>query len=393
MLKDQEHPGRLKADCPQHFYYSAILALGSNLFHVALADTNQISNFEPGDAFVINGRSAGIGYYFNSDNITFDHLTIYACPSALFLGAETSRLNILNCRAELKGNRLITAGADGVHCQAARIGPWVENCDFEGLSDDGLNIYGLPIYVLEQVSPTQLTVYARAPIQSGDQLVFFNPNEGRIILETTVASFSGSTLVLNDPLNEPLNIAPSGTPLDECGWKIYDHAYNLDAVGSHFVYRNNTMHDGRRYGVFIKASDGLIENNVFEGLSSTGIAVLNTPSWPEGFWAQNLVIQSNRVSECGYAGPEPPAVIASKKLGITEMESPMTPPMQKNIFLLNNKFNAVAGLALMLSGVDGLVAEGNEFSSGSESGPLVTVQYSENVTWTNNLDQGRVEFK
>jgi len=251
----------------------------------------------------------------------------------------------------------------------------------------------LPIYVQEQVSPTQLTVHARAPILSGDRLGFFNPNEGRIILETTVASFSGSTLILNDPLEETLNIAPSGTLFKERGWKIYDHAYNLDAIGNHFVYRNNTMHDGRRYGVFIKASDGLIENNVFEGLSSTGIAVLNTPSWPEGFWAQNLVIQSNRVSECGYGSLVPSAIISAKKLGILTLESAMTTPMQKNIFLLNNTFDAVTGPALTLSGVEGLVAEGNEFTSGSTSGPLVTISHSTNIVWTNNTDQGRVEFK
>jgi len=151
------------------------------------------------------------------------------------------------------------------------------------------------------------------------------------------------------------------------------------------------MHDGRRYGVFIKASDGLIENNVFEGLSSTGIAILNTPSWPEGFWAQNLIIQSNRVSECGRVGA--PAIIASKKLGRSQGEASMTTPLQKNIFQLNNEFHAVAGPALLLQGVSDLVLEGNEFTSGSESGPLVIVAHSTNITWSGSSDQRRVEFK
>ena len=389
MLKDATLPGRLKANVPSFFRYDEILAEGSNLFRVVLSDASQILNFEVGDAFVINGRSASIGRYGLSENITFDQLTVHACPSSLFVGTQTSQLNVLNCNGQLKGNRLIVSGADGVHCQSARIGPWIENCDFEGLSDDCLNIYGLPIFVLEQVSPTQMTVYARAPILPGDHLAFFDPNAGRVMQETTVVSFSGTTLVLSDPV-EAMNIAPPGTPTDVRGWKIYDHAYNLDSIGNYFVYRNNHMHDGRRYGIFIKASYGLVEGNVFEGLSRTGMVLENNIGWPEGFWAQNLVIQSNRVSECGYGNSDPCVSIVSKKLAGT-VEVANTIPFQKNIFLLNNMLNAVTGPALELSGVSNLVAEGNAFTSGSPTGPLITIQYSEDVSLINNQGQDRVE--
>ena len=290
MLKDTAHPGRLKADCPSFFMYSGIRSLGDNRFQIGLANKKEISNFSPGDVFVMNGRSASIGRYYLSENITFDHLTIYACPSAVFLGSQTSRLNILNCRVRLKGNRLVTAGADGVHCQSARIGPWIENCEFEGLSDDGLNIYGLPIFIVGQTSPTEMKIHARAGINPGDELVFFDPRAGRVIQETTVVSCSGDHLVIEDPVGE-LHLAPPGESAEgnEKAWKGYDHIYNLDTTGSGFVYRNNYVHDGRRHGVLLRTSCGLIENNRFEGLSGSGLSLANEPGWPEGFWAQNLV--------------------------------------------------------------------------------------------------------
>lgn len=387
MLKDIKHPGRLKANCPSFFAYKDILPLGDNLFRVVPANKEQLSSFESGDVFVINGRSAGIGRYSNSENITFDHLTAYACPGSLFAGSQTSQLNVLNCKGLLKGSRLITSGADGVHCQSARVGPWIENCEFQGLSDDCLNIYGLPIFVLSQSSPVEMKVYARAPIRPGDKLVFFNPNEGRIIQETTVISFSGNILVVDTPV-EALHLAPAGTPLKgkERDWKIYDHAYNLNSIGNGFVCRNNYMHDGRRYGIFIKASNGLIENNRFEGLSCNGMQIANEPDWPEGFWARNLIIRNNRISECGYGQGDSPARIAGEKLkGFMEI------PVQKNIFLSGNSFSAVSGPALRLSGVSGLVADGNVLTSGSTSGPLVTIQYSENVILKNNRGQDRIE--
>ncbi len=381
MLKDAAHPGRLKANVPSFFRYDSILAESNNLFRVLLSDVSQISYFELGDPFVINGRSASIGRYGQSENITFDRITAYACPGALFVGSRTSRLNVLGCNGRLKGNRLIVSGADGVHCQSADIGPWIENCDFEGLSDDCLNIYGLPIYVLEQVSPTQMTVYARASIHPGDRMAFFDPNAGRVIQETTVVSYSGGTLMLSDPV-EALNIAPPGTPIDVHEWKIYDHAYNMDTIGNHFVYRNNHMHDGRRYGMLIKASYGLVENNIFEGLSRTGMVFKNNITSPEGFWSQNLLIQNNRVSECGYGNWDPCVSVSSLKLtGFMET------PIQKNFHFLNNTFNAVTGPAMELSGVSNLVAEGNVVTSGSPTGPLITIQFSEDVSLINNQDQ------
>jgi hypothetical protein len=400
MLKDTEHPGRLKADCPAHFFYKEIVPLGGGRFRVLLGSELEMTHVEPGDVFVINGRSASIGRYFASENITFEHLTAFACPGAVFVGAQTSQLNVLNCKVLLKGNRLITAGADGVHCQAARIGPWIENCEFEGLSDDCLNIYGLPIYVLEQVSPTQMTVYARAAIHPGDTLVFFNPTAGKVLQETTVVSYAGAarreasdivypkgTLILSDPV-EPLNIAPTGTPLDARGWKNYDHAYNVDAIGNRFVYRNNYMHDGRRYGLFIKASRGLVEDNVFEGLSCNGMQIANEPDWPEGFWVRDLVIQNNRISECGYGRGDPPIAIVAEKL-----RGHMDNPMHRNIYLLNNVLDAVSGPALKVSGVSGLTAEGNTFTSRTENGPLIDFQYSENVQLNGNQGQDRIEMR
>ena len=86
MLKDATQPGRLKANVPSFFRYDDILAEGGDLFRVVLADAGQISYFEVGDAFVINGRSASIGRYVWSENITFDRLTATACPGSLFVG-------------------------------------------------------------------------------------------------------------------------------------------------------------------------------------------------------------------------------------------------------------------------------------------------------------------
>ncbi|QHI69815.1 right-handed parallel beta-helix repeat-containing protein [Tichowtungia aerotolerans] len=390
MLKDTEHPGRLKADCPSVFFFDEMTPVERNKYRIVLKNPGRTSYFTKGDVFAITGRSASIGWYNDSDNITFNNITAYACPSPVFIGTETSRLNVLNCRMKLIGKRLMTNGGGGVICQASRIGPWVENCEFEGLSDDCLNIYGLPIYILEQISPVKMRVYAKAAIQPGDRLAFFNPNEGNVIQETTVVSFSKNILVLKDPVGK-LNTVPPGakrTKVNPREWKIYDHAYNLNAVGNYYVYRNNTMHDGRRYGVLLRASYGLIENNRFEGLSRTGMQISNEPEWPEGFWTRNLIVRGNRVSECGYGHGDPSIQIKSLKL-----HGVMDAPIQKNIFLIDNEFHAVSGPAAVFDGVDGLTVNGNVFDSGSAFGSLVVGENVKLRSLEDNTGDSRFEFK
>ena len=350
-----------------------------------LERTAQISNFERGDIFVINGRAAGIGRYFWSENITFDHLTAYACPGALFVGSQTSQLNVLNCKGLLKAGRFITSGGDGVHCQSARIGPWIEHCEFEGLSDDCLNVYSVPTYILEKISPTEMKIRARVPFAPGDSLAFFSPKTGKV-QETTVVSFSENRLTVSDPIGK-LNLAPEGTRLDLRGWKIYDHIYNVSCIGNGFVCRDNFMHDGRRFGGFIKASYGLIENNRFEGLSGSALRVANEPDWPEGFWAHNLIIQNNTVSDCGYSKTVVPVVIRGEKI-----KGLLPPPFHRNIFLVGNEIEAISGPAASFSGIENLIMKDNRFSNEDRTKPLIKLQRSKNVIVEDNRGANHMEI-
>jgi len=112
MLKDAARPGRLKADTSSFFACKEISPAGDGLFCAVLPDSRKIAKVKSGDVLVLVGRSASIGRYFNSENITLDHLTAYACPGSLFVGSQTAQLDVLNCKAVLKGCRPAVNGAD-----------------------------------------------------------------------------------------------------------------------------------------------------------------------------------------------------------------------------------------------------------------------------------------
>ncbi|QHI69938.1 right-handed parallel beta-helix repeat-containing protein [Tichowtungia aerotolerans] len=387
MLKDPAVPGKLKDGAPNVLFRSSCEKVGEDLFRIVL--TNPFDEFlAAGDRYAQISRASGGCEYYNSENITFENITFYAIPGSLFVGADTSRLNVLNCRGTLKDCRMLVSGADGVHCQAARIGPWIERCEFEGLSDDCLNVYSLPFYVLQVHGPKTLRITRPERIRKGDPLVFFRPQTGEILVETEVVSLEKDVVTLRDEVPE-LNLAAKETEYDQRGWKIYDHAYNPNATGNYFVYRNNYMHDGRRFGGFIKASYGLIENNRFERLSDNGLMVQNEPDWPEGFWANNLVIRNNRILDCAFMKTRIPmemdwGMLGHRSAGGFE---------HQNIFFTSNTVRAVAGPAARFNCIDGLTLVGNTFQSGSVSGMLVSGTNTRVRENRDNTPQSRIVFE
>lgn len=366
MLKDPQFPGKLKEGAPNVLFRSSCERTGKDTFKIVL-DKPFDEFLQVGDRYAQVCRASGGCEYYGNENITFDRITFHAVPGSLFVGADTSRLNVLNCRGKLKNGRLLVNGADGVHCQAAKVGPWVEGCEFEGLSDDCLNIYSLPFYVVEVLGPKKLRITRPERIEAGDPLVFFRPQTGEILAETEVISLKKDVVTLRNEVTG-LNLAPKGTAYDQRGWKIYDHAYNPNRTGNWFVYRNNYMHDGRRFGGFIKASYGLIENNRFERLSDSALQIQNEPDWPEGFWARNLVLRNNSVADCAFVNGRIPVNIDWSRLGHRSSSY----ALQKNVFFIDNTVRTESGPCVRFDCIDGLMLSGNVFESGSnENQPVV----------------------
>jgi hypothetical protein len=384
MLKDPAHPGKLKDGAPNVLFRSSCTPVSNRICRIQLQPAPG-GWLKKGDRYAQVSRPSGCCSYFDSEQVTFENITFYAVPGSLFVGSGTAYLNVLNCRSVLKDGRLLLSGADGVHCQGARVGPWIEGCDFEGLSDDCLNIYCIPVYIREILSPERIRITGSAKIKAGDALAFFRPQTGEVPAEVTVVSVEKDIVTLSGPVSG-LNIAPPGTPFDQRGWKIYDHIYNMSATGNYFVYRNNYMHDGRRYGAFIKGSYGLIESNRFERLSDSALFIKNEPNWPEGGWACNLVIRGNRASGCATTGRIPVQIgwlkLPHQSAGF---------PMQKNIFFEDNTIVALSGPAAELNCIDGLVLTGNTFESGTSGVPLVTGQNTTVRNMTNNTPE--IEFE
>jgi parallel beta-helix repeat protein len=382
MLKDPKFPGRLKVGSDSYYPRTRCEPVGDRHFRITLARPEQMHSVAVGDYYAQVCRANNIGRYDASDHITFHQLTVYACSGVIFEGTETSYLNVLNCNVVLRDSRLLVNGADGVHCQASRVGPWVEGCVFEGLSDDCVNLYGTPLYVLERKDSRTVRLSRGHRCRPGDQLVCFNPREGSVLAALTVVSVDEGWIHFDQPV-ENLMLAPAGTAFSQRGWKNYDHFYNVDASSSGFVIRNNIWRNSRRFGLFIKASNGLIEGNTFSGLFREALFIENEPSWPEGLWSHNLMIRSNVVNECNATGP----IIS---VGFNKMHhTPVARSVHRDMTILENEFHAMSSPALKLYNILNLRLCDNQLAGG-DSLEKVDLKYCSDALVSNTVSVSEI---
>jgi hypothetical protein len=373
MAKDPSGSGRMKADCPDHFMITRRVKLDDRKVQLYVQNAAQLKPLERGDRFAINCRAGSICGAFQTENITLENVMAYAVPDCFAVGAELSQLNLLRCKAKLKEGRLIVSGADGIHVQSARVGPWIEGCEFEGLSDDCLNLYTIPNYVLEQTAPDRMKLSFQERVRQGDQLLFFNPRKGEVIKIVTAQSVNADGVTLSEPV-EGLMIRPEdghklqppiGSYADK-GWKELDHIYNLNTCGNYFVIRNNYFHDGRRFGLFIKASNGLIESNRIERLSGVALSIFNIPHHPEGFWTRNVIINGNRFTNCGDENYKLPIDMR----GYYWQWEEISWPFHRNIFFTNNQVEGTQCPLFKMTSVGQMLFSGNTFTVDGRSVPV-----------------------
>ncbi|WP_242094513.1 right-handed parallel beta-helix repeat-containing protein [Aestuariivivens sediminicola] len=259
--------------------------------------STNLSNAEVGDYFVHIARYNGSTLILNDGgkNLTYLNVTGYTSPAGCFNARNSEEWHIINCNIMLKAGRVNSSNADAIHVNGGKIGPWVENSLFEGFADDCMNLKYHKRQILEVHSSTEITV--RFLTEVNDIMEFFNPRDGVFLGSATVTHVQNlGSNQYRLTLSSPINI----TNVDASDHQLTDKAYIETKSNESFIFRNNIVRNSRRYGILIQSKYALIENNLFQNLSSSGIRIENGVDWGEGFRADNIEIKNNRFENCGY---------------------------------------------------------------------------------------------
>lgn len=305
-----------------------------------------------------NGQGAGFQELNGEGGNLYSHCTItYAAPPA---GAVDEPL--------------LACSRDGLLSSCMRKGPIVENCLFEGLNDDCLNIagrYGLLVgrhgnKVILNAHDVHFRGASFARV--GDLLRFYDKR----------GALSGEAIIINSRVmpdyveNPPLKNTPRRFSdltkavyieftLDRViNGEVGNLVSNTNAIGNGFIIRNSTFRNGRGHGLFIRAGDGIIENCTIEGLMMGGIVV--GPEmywWNEGDYSRNLIIRKNIIRNVGIATQN-----WNSGITIGSFEGGQWAPLpggHRNIQIEDNVFEDNRGVNLVLSSVIGAKVIRNTF--------------------------------
>lgn len=323
------------------------------------------SGMKPGERYVHMARTYGCAVGIQScEDVRVQNVTILSSPGLSFFPYLSRRVSLVDCHVSLGKGRLISTNADGIHARGLRGDLLVENCSFEGMGDDAINIHSNAILVRKINSPTEIIAPPHTwSIRPGDELVAYDGislfEKGRTTVESS-RQVNGGILI---NLTKPVEGLRAGQ-----GYEDADRFYNLSEAGGPFVIRNCKFSSHRGRAILVSGANGVIEKNQFDNNEGWGVDLSFGDSiWAEGPPAHGLQIIGNVFT--GRGGPQPCIVARST----APKESRLTGRrFFKELTIKDNKFVNITAPAIRLYGVDGALIENNKVTAENPSAGTVT---------------------
>jgi hypothetical protein len=360
----------------------------------------RIQHFEVGDLYVQLARSGTTQWvlYNNSEDITFQDITIHAAGAAVFIGSVCERVNILGCKIVPRGGRLISANGGGAIAQSHGRGIWVEGCRFESISDDPVNFYSKPIFALAPAEGGGLHMKGASPdrLAAGDEVAFFDTSEGKTIFRTRVVS-NRKGVVAFDPPVDPATLEMCGDPKETKDEKLkkFDYLMNLRLQSDYYVVRNNEFINCRGR-VLLRASRGVVEGNTVRGSAMGGAVLINDWVCPEGYRVTDAVFRDNTFEECGLvtddSGSSMIVFVRYPRPG-DPFDAPSDSREHRNVLFQNNTFkNWFRTPGFSIHGITKLRMTGNTFLreashpyAQSPDAPVIRIENSGDIRFEENI--------
>ena len=174
----------------------------------ALNNPLKTSGLKTGDRFVYMARnwSQAVAAKY-CDHILWEGITIHTSPGLDFYPRGTSNHTIRDCHVKPLEGRIFSATSDGIHARGIRGPLLIENCSFDGMADDGINVHSSALSVKEQPAPNQFIAPKHTySVRPGDRLRLVRSETAAVLMDTTVTEVedlgAGWKVTVQDELPE-----------------------------------------------------------------------------------------------------------------------------------------------------------------------------------------------
>jgi hypothetical protein len=169
--------------------------------------------------------------------------------------------------------------------------------------------------------------------------------------------------------------------------------YILERQGDGFIVHDNVIRNKRARGILIKASDGLIDNNVIEWNGMSGIVIS-----PEFYWmgsgpSRNITISNNTLKEC-WMQAEHWGASQAGAICVTaaKLEGGFSPAgIQNDITISNNTMDGCYGVQILTTSAKNILIENNTVSNWKNRNHGANLGLIGNyMVWLENCDRVRL---
>lgn len=266
---------------------------------------------------------------------------------------------------EACSDRIISINADGFHTFHCSGLIQVEDCRFENMLDDAINIHGNYLYCLEKNDSHTLRALstAQALVQMqyllpGDSIVIYKQNTQEIRYQGTVAScsYEGDSNYLEIHVQEPLDVIYDGDMLESCKMpEVIIRRCHSRCMGGFRISTSKKVQ---------------IEDCTF---ATSAFAIAFTGDM--NYWYENGPVKDVTIQHCVFQNCGIPV-----RTDCGFQPTPKMPFYHENIHFLNNTVYLSSKNVMDMQDVNGITCKGNRIYGLQEGQFPVCLNRCSNVT-------------
>jgi len=298
-------------------------------------------------------------------DVSVSDVTVYSGPGMGLVARITTNISLkhFNVLVRPDSGRLMSTTADATHFSGCKGTVSLEDCTFEGMGDDGVNIKS-GLYLMVRKRLDDHTVLCQHNLKMPDL-----PDEDDILemshMDTLLPFASGKVKAAEIDLGSEnlhrISFAQE-LPAELHEGDVLGNASRVAALRM----RNCTVRADRSRGVLCQTRDAIIENCTFRNCRSAGVLVLTeTTYFHESIGTRNVTVRGNLIENCNLSPTRTEGALAVLAW-LPGNAYPPKPGVHRDVIFENNRIINTANSAIFAVGVDGLTIRGNTIEKACE---------------------------
>ncbi|KAI9023409.1 pectin lyase fold/virulence factor [Hyaloraphidium curvatum] len=309
--------------------------------------------------------------FYNSNNITFENFNIWSTIGmgvVLENNSHSFAFRNFKITKHPTEKRLISAAADGIHCNKSLGKIILDKCEIMYQGDDALNVHdpikrgftvtGPDTMTLDKLPHWKMDFMPGDPIEivKGD----FSPVPYASLVKAATQPKGGETWTVQ--MSDPLPF-PAGT--DTSKHIVLNHRWSAGNV----IVQNSKFGANRARGLLLECHTVLVQNNHFWRTQLSAIRIeADVGEWDEGVGTKNVVIMNNVFEDCdvqnwGHG-------VLWMGAGSPAKENQTTTPFHCNIRVKNNEFVNMPGAVVNARSCGDVEVFGNKIVPPGQAGTV-----------------------